>query len=94
MLENLGKPEHLLLVLVIVLLLFGAKRLPDLAKGIGKSVRILRDEVKDRDDDRPADSGDDAPPAAKTTPPVAEPAPPSNPVPPSQPTDDTEHKQV
>ncbi len=34
---NIGFPE-LVIVLVIVLLLFGAKRLPDLAKSLGKSI--------------------------------------------------------
>lgn len=38
------KPAFLLLVLVIVLL-FGAKRLPELARGVGRSLRILRDET-------------------------------------------------
>ncbi len=34
---NIGFPE-LIIILVIVLLLFGAKRLPDLAKSLGKSI--------------------------------------------------------
>jgi len=90
MLDGL-RPTEILILLLVVLLLFGAKRLPDLAKGIGKSVRILRDEVKDRDDDRPAGTtGDDAPPAAQATP-AAQPTPRSNPTPPA---DDAEHQQV
>lgn len=38
---------HLILLLVVVLLLFGAARLPALARGVGQSVRILRTETKE-----------------------------------------------
>lgn len=38
----LGKAEELLVVLVIVLVLFGGKKLPQLARGIGESVREIR----------------------------------------------------
>lgn len=36
-----------IIILVIVLLLFGASRLPGLAQSVGKSMRIFRSEVKD-----------------------------------------------
>jgi sec-independent protein translocase protein TatA len=60
-----------LVILVIVLLLFGARRLPDLARSVGHSLRVFRSEVKDGrdgagDDDasgRPS-SGDDGGPRA------------------------------
>lgn len=42
---NLGAPE-LLVLLLIVIILFGAKRLPDTARSLGKSLRILKDEAK------------------------------------------------
>ncbi|SDO46993.1 sec-independent protein translocase protein TatA [Microbacterium sp. ru370.1] len=38
---------HLLLILAVVLLLFGASKLPGLAKSVGESVRILRSESTD-----------------------------------------------
>lgn len=38
---GIGAPE-LMIVLVIVLLLFGAKKLPDLAGSMGKSIKIFR----------------------------------------------------
>ncbi|MBI5159897.1 MAG: twin-arginine translocase TatA/TatE family subunit [Micrococcales bacterium] len=38
---------HFLILLVIVLLIFGATRLPALAKSLGQSTKILRDELKD-----------------------------------------------
>jgi sec-independent protein translocase protein TatA len=37
---------HLLLVAAVILLLFGAARLPRLAKSVGESIRILRKETK------------------------------------------------
>jgi sec-independent protein translocase protein TatA len=48
---------HLILLLVVILLIFGAARLPALAKGVGQSVRILKTETKDLGDS----SGGDAP---------------------------------
>ena len=41
---NLG-PWEILLILVVVLLLFGAKRLPELARGLGQGINEFRDAV-------------------------------------------------
>ncbi|WP_424467711.1 twin-arginine translocase TatA/TatE family subunit [Pseudoclavibacter helvolus] len=47
---------HGLAVLAIILLIFGASKLPALAKSVGQSMRILRTEVRDLDvDPNPAD---------------------------------------
>ena len=46
-----GKTEELLIVLLIVLLLFGAKKLPELARSLGESVKEVR---KGFTDDEPA----------------------------------------
>ena len=43
---NLGTTE-LLIILVIVVLLFGSKKLPDLARSIGSSMKELRKSVSD-----------------------------------------------
>jgi sec-independent protein translocase protein TatA len=43
MFAGLASPSHLIIVLVVVLLLFGAKRVPELAKGLGTGVRELRE---------------------------------------------------
>lgn len=52
--SSLGFPEILLLV-VIVVVLFGAKRLPDAARSLGRSMRIFKSEVKEMsNDDHPA----------------------------------------
>jgi sec-independent protein translocase protein TatA len=39
------KPVHLLILVVVVLILFGFKKLPDVARSLGRSVRILKSEV-------------------------------------------------
>ncbi|MEC3993107.1 Sec-independent protein translocase subunit TatA [Actinacidiphila sp. DG2A-62] len=45
MLGNL-KPLELVLILLVVVLVFGAKKLPDVARSLGKSARILKSEAK------------------------------------------------
>lgn len=47
---GLGVPE-LLLVLVIVVLIFGASRLPQLGKGIGEGIRNFKDGLRSGTDD-------------------------------------------
>ncbi|MER7210159.1 Sec-independent protein translocase subunit TatA [Streptosporangium sp. NPDC000239] len=48
---NLG-PTELIIIGVILILLFGAKKLPDAARGLGRSLRIFKSETaKLRDDD-------------------------------------------
>jgi sec-independent protein translocase protein TatA len=44
-------PE-MLVVLFIVLLIFGANRLPELAKGVGKSIRNFKDATKEGPDEK------------------------------------------
>lgn len=43
--------QELLIIVLIVVLLFGAKRLPDAARGIGRSLRIFKAETKGLGDD-------------------------------------------
>ncbi len=45
----MGVPSmpELLIILAIVVLLFGAKKIPDLAKGIGKGIKSFKKEMKD-----------------------------------------------
>lgn len=47
---NLGGWE-VFAILAVVVLLFGAKRLPDLARGSGRALRIFKTEVKGLEDD-------------------------------------------
>lgn len=41
MFENIGGPE-LLLILIVIFFLFGAKKIPDIAKGLGQGIREFR----------------------------------------------------
>ena len=43
MLSGLENPIHILLILVVLLLVFGAKRLPELGRGIGSGMRSFKD---------------------------------------------------
>ncbi|HEY5499197.1 MAG TPA: twin-arginine translocase TatA/TatE family subunit [Bacteroidales bacterium] len=47
---NVGAPE-IIIVALIVLLLFGGKKIPELMKGLGKGVRSFKDGIKDIDDE-------------------------------------------
>ena len=53
------KPFELLLILLVVVLLFGAKKLPDMARSLGKSARILKSEAKAMKGDDPTRSDAD-----------------------------------
>ena len=44
--EGLFQPMHLLVILVIVLLIFGPKKLGDLGKGLGEGLRGFKDGIK------------------------------------------------
>jgi sec-independent protein translocase protein TatA len=47
---NIGAPE-LLIIVLLVMLLFGAKRLPELSRSLGRSLRIFKAETKGLRDD-------------------------------------------
>ncbi|MER5357985.1 Sec-independent protein translocase subunit TatA [Streptomyces sp. NPDC002785] len=51
MLRNGLEPWHLLIVAIVVIVLFGSKKLPEAARGLGKSMRILKSEAKAMKDD-------------------------------------------
>lgn len=46
---------HLIIILVVILLLFGAPKLPGLAKSLGQSMRIFKGEVKSMKDENNSD---------------------------------------
>ncbi len=46
MLDNLFTPTHLLIILVIALLIFGPRKLPELGKGLGEGLRGFKDGIK------------------------------------------------
>jgi sec-independent protein translocase protein TatA len=57
---------HALIIIAVVLLLFGATKLPALARSVGQSVKILQKEVQgeNRDEDRAADTAPEASPGS------------------------------
>ncbi len=57
---------HFLIVLAIILLLFGATKLPALAKSVGQSAKVLRTELKS--DDKPDAASATAAPTATSAP--------------------------
>ncbi|WP_110589156.1 twin-arginine translocase TatA/TatE family subunit [Microbacterium suaedae] len=67
---------QILLILVIILLIFGASRLPALAKSMGQSARAFKGEMKQMKDEGKAESEADSPAEAKgegsTAPPSTE----------------------
>jgi sec-independent protein translocase protein TatA len=50
---------HALLLLAVVLLLFGAPKIPALARSIGQSMRILKTEIRDAEPDAAASTTPD-----------------------------------
>ena len=61
---------HFLIVLIVILLIFGATKLPALAKGVGQSLKIFKNEIKS--DDAPATKADpDAPVVYSQDPPAS-----------------------
>ncbi|WP_020105326.1 Sec-independent protein translocase subunit TatA [Nocardia sp. 348MFTsu5.1] len=59
---NALQPWHIILVAAVFLVLFGSKKLPDAARGLGRSMRIFKSEVNEMHNDTRAE-----PPAATGT---------------------------
>ena len=55
------KPWHIILLVVVIVVIFGSKRLPDAARSLGRSMRIMKAETKGlMDDDKQADLAEKA----------------------------------
>ncbi len=54
--EGLFQPMHLVLILLIVMIIFGPGKLPELGEGLGKSIKAFKQAMKE---------GQDAPPLEK-----------------------------
>ena len=76
----IGTPQGMewIILLLVIVLLFGAKKLPELARSTGRSLRIFKAETKglmdDDDDDKPAIDAQSSTPSAQpmSTPPMTE----------------------
>lgn len=65
---NLG-PTELIIILLIVILLFGARKIPEIAKGLGKGIKDFKTAVKEGDEEeakslkKPSEGADNRPSA-------------------------------
>ena len=93
-LRGLFEGWHIVILVVVVVLVFGWKRLPDAARSLGRSMRIFKAEVGEmKNDAKPhqpsAASSDTVRGETVTHPPAAAPtAPPASPTPPAPPVSD------
>ncbi|MFD3564286.1 Sec-independent protein translocase subunit TatA [Streptomyces sp. NPDC058686] len=60
MFRNGLEPWHLLIVAIVVIVLFGSKKLPDTARALGKSLRILKSETRAMETDEVEERRDPA----------------------------------
>jgi sec-independent protein translocase protein TatA len=61
MFEGLFQPMHLLIICGIALLVFGPKKLPELGKGLGDSIRSFKSAMSANEQEKPATTRPDAP---------------------------------
>lgn len=47
----LKEPSHIIIVVLVLVILFGSRRLPDAARGLGRSMRIFKSEIRQMKDD-------------------------------------------
>ena len=55
--------QHLLIVAVIVLILFGGKKIPEMMRGLGSGIKEFKDAVKEEDKKTPEDSKNNSNPS-------------------------------
>jgi sec-independent protein translocase protein TatA len=87
------RPSHWLVLAILVVVLFGYKKLPDAARSVGRSLRIFKTEIKGMSEDdaaRAATKAEAAAPPAPAAPPAVAPTvapavPPAQPVTPAEP---------
>ena len=77
--RDLAQPSHLIIIAVLLLILFGWKRLPDAARSVGRSMRIFKSEVSEMKNDgkegRPSPAANDTVPGDVVPPTASQPAP-------------------
>ena len=65
-------PWKILIIAVVLIILFGGRKMPDAARSLGRSMRILKAEVHDLHNDHEEDKAPEAQPAQAITPPQAQ----------------------
>ncbi len=61
------RPIHFVVLIIVVLIVFGSAKLPDIARSVGQSMKVFKKEVQDlREDDADADATTE--PESKDTP--------------------------
>lgn len=60
------QPWHWIVLIVVLVLLFGSKKLPEAARGLGRSMRIFKSEVQEMQNDGKKPEGTPAAPAPQT----------------------------
>jgi sec-independent protein translocase protein TatA len=70
MFDNLFKPEHLLIILAIALLIFGPTKLPGLGKGLGEAFRGFKEGIKGNPDNNDTAKQENAAKSENATPQV------------------------
>ena len=87
--RDLFQPSHLIIVAVLLVILFGWKKLPDAARSVGRSMRIFKSEVSEMKNDgkdaRPSAAASDTVPGDVVPPQTTQPAQPTQPAPAPQP---------
>ncbi|KOV65818.1 Sec-independent protein translocase subunit TatA [Streptomyces sp. MMG1121] len=69
MFRNALEPWHLVLLVLVIVLVFGSKKLPDMARSLGKSARILKSEAKAmKDEGKQSTTSAQAQPAEEQSP--------------------------
>jgi sec-independent protein translocase protein TatA len=59
MFEGLFRPMHLLIILAIVLVIFGAGKLPEIGEGLGKSIKSFKKALSGEDDPKSKEEKDE-----------------------------------
>jgi sec-independent protein translocase protein TatA len=55
MIEGLLRPAHLLIILAVVVLMFGGKKIPELAKGLGEGIKNFKTAMRENGSTTPDD---------------------------------------
>ncbi|GAA2520496.1 twin-arginine translocase TatA/TatE family subunit [Rarobacter incanus] len=54
---GLREPSHWIILIIVLVIVFGAARLPSIAKNLGQSMKVFRKEMKDLNSSDPTDQG-------------------------------------